>query len=245
MRQLVFFLLVSVAVVRAQGAYAQRVVVQNAAVAPGQRVYLDLRYGSTIRIRAGAAGHLALKATININRNKLNDAWLFTPNQTPGEVRFTADLDQKQLEKAQPGDCPTGGAYYGSYVKYGSTGDVRTSDGRPLYQVCARIDYDITVPANVTLCVNSITGDIDIAGLTGALEAKSISGFVDVTWPAKAAELALKTITGEVYASPAVVFRNRQDHPLVGYELHGTLGTEGPAVRLESISNNVYFRKLK
>jgi DUF4097 and DUF4098 domain-containing protein YvlB len=94
--------------------------------------------------------------------------------------------------------------------------------------------------------VNTISGNIDIAGLNGALEAKSISGFVDVAWsPSTGAELSLKTITGEVYTDQDIAFSNHKDNPMVGYQLHGTLKGSGPLVKLESISNDVYFRKRK
>ena len=90
------------------------------------------------------------------------------------------------------------------------------------------------------------SGNIDIAGLTGAIEAKSISGFVDVAWsPTKGAELSLKTIAGEVYTDQDIAFSNRKENPIVGYQLHGTLKGSGPLVKLESISNDVYFRKRK
>ncbi len=107
------------------------------------------------------------------------------------------------------------------------------------------IDYDITVPAGVDLRISTLSGDISIVGLRGAIQAKTLSGDVDLSWPAAlSAELALKTISGEVYADPAVAFLNRRDHPIVGYEVRGTWhGGGGPAVKLESISGNVLFRQ--
>jgi DUF4097 and DUF4098 domain-containing protein YvlB len=99
----------------------------------------------------------------------------------------------------------------------------------------------------VALRVYSYSGNVDIAGLTGAIEAKSLSGFVDVAWPpTQGAELALKTITGEVYTDQDIAFSTeRRKNPIVGYQLRGTLKGSGPLVKLESISNDVYFRKRK
>jgi hypothetical protein len=245
MHRFVLLLLLGWAAGGLQGAQAQKIIEKSAAVARGQRVYLNLRHASNIRIRAGAGGQLALKATVNINQNKLNEALTLTQGQTAEEVRFDSDLDKAQLKNAQAGDCPNGGSYYGdTYISHGKNG-ARSRDGEPAYQVCASIDYDITVPADVTLRVSTISGDIDIVGLSGAIDARSISGFVDVTWPTKAAELSLKTITGEVYTDQDVAFSNRKDNPIVGYQLRGTLGANGPLVKLESISNDVYFRKRK
>ena len=69
-----------------------------------------------------------------------------------------------------------------------------------------------------------------------------------MSWPPTAgAQLALKTITGEVYTDQDIAFSSepRSRHAGVGYQLRGTLRGSGPLVRLESISNDVYFRKRK
>jgi hypothetical protein len=154
------------------------------------------------------------------------------------------------LRKAAPGDCPNGGSYYGdtynTTIINGKVSGGRDRDGNAIAQVCAIIEYEITVPADVALRVSTISGNIDIAGLTGTMEAKSISGFVDVTWPdGKGADVSLKTITGEVYTDQDIAFANRKENPMVGYQLKGTLKGSGPLVKLESISNDVYFRKRK
>ena len=78
------------------------------------------------------------------------------------------------------------------------------------------------------------------------LRMSTISGFVDVIWPpTTGVELSPKTITGEVYTDQDVAFSNHKDNPVVGYQLKGTLKGNGPLVKLESISNDVYFRKRK
>ena len=247
MRRFLFFFMLVIAASGAQLVSAQKIIEKSANLAKGQRVYLNLRHASNIRIRSGASGKMTLRATVSINQNKLNDALLLAMEQTGEEVKFSSDFDKDMLRNAQPGDCPDGGSYYGdTYITHGKNGGVRDRDGKNVNRVCADINYEITVPADVVLHVNTISGNIDSAGLTGALEAKSISGFVDVAWsPTSGAELSLKTITGEVYTDQDIAFSNRKDNPMVGYQLHGTLRGSGPLVKLESISNDVYFRKRK
>lgn len=232
MRQFFFLLLLVCAAVGSQSASAQKIIEKTANLTAGQRVFLDLKQARNIRIRAGAAGKMTLKATISINSNRLNDALQLTLAPSSEELKVTADFDKEMLKQAQPGDCP------------GSTGDRNIWHGQ---QVCDDISYEITLPADVALHVFSYSGNIDIAGLTGTIEAKSLSGFVDVAWPSnKGAELALKTITGEVYTDQDIAFSTAQrKNPIVGYQLHGTLSGSGPLVKLESISNDVYFRKRK
>ena len=112
--------------------------------------------------------------------------------------------------------------------------------------------------------VRSTSGDLTLHQLTGVVKGRtvsgdvkltepgnqpvqltSVSGNVAATWPAaRAATLALKSVTGEVYADPAVTFSNLRPDSRVGYELHGSYGSAGgPAVQLESVSGDVFFRK--
>ena len=103
-----------------------------------------------------------------------------------------------------------------------------------------------SVSGDVTL--SDVSGDIRLRGLAGTapVDALTVSGDVDASWPpTQGAELSLKTISGEVYADPAVTFSNLKTHTYVGYELHGHLGSNGPLVTLHSVSGDVFFRKQK
>lgn len=218
-------------------ASAQKVLVKDAAVASGQPVVLDLKFATTIRIRPAPDNQLRVQASVQINQNKLNEAFQLTLTESAEALRVVSDLDKNLLANAQPGDCPTnGGTYYGNW-----------SNGQDRAPVCADIAFDISLPPGTTLRVSTISGNIEVRGLTGELQAKSISGFVDVSWPAsRGARVALKTVTGEVYTDQDITFNNQHDNPIVGYEMKGILaGASGPALRLESISGDVFFRKVK
>ncbi|AWM33283.1 DUF4097 family beta strand repeat-containing protein [Hymenobacter nivis] len=93
--------------------------------------------------------------------------------------------------------------------------------------------------------VKTVSGDVQLTTENGAAtDVASVSGNVDVTWPAaEGADLSLRSVTGEVYADPAVTFSNRRAHSLVGYTLKGTLGSGGPLVQIDSVSGDVFFRK--
>ncbi|UOQ65349.1 DUF4097 domain-containing protein [Hymenobacter volaticus] len=237
-RFLFLFLLIGLAT---GSASAQKVIEKKAAVAAGQQVVLNLKHANSIRIRPATDNQLHLRATVSINQNKLNDALSLSVQEDNGSVTVVSDLEKKALEAAQPGDCPSNGS---NTTYYGSWNDNRNGSHGP---VCTQINYEITLPAGADLRVNTISGNIDVVGLTGPLEAKSISGFVDVSWPpAKGAAVALKTISGEVYTDQEVAFENRKENPIVGYQLRGALASgNGPLLKLESISGDVFFRKPK
>lgn len=229
------FYLLLLAIAVAGPAAAQKIIEKTAPVAAGQKVFLDLRQATSIRVRPGAPGQLALKATVSINQNRLNDALQLTVAPAAEQLRVTADFDKEMLKQAQNGDC---------------TGYDDHGQGRNLWygrQVCDDVAYDITLPADVVLRVFTYSGNVDIVGFSNAIEAKSLSGFIDVSWPdTKGAELSLKTLNGEVYTDQDIAFSTAlRRNPDFGYWLQGTLKGSGPVVKLESISNDVYFRKRK
>ena len=270
-------------------ALAQRLVSQTATLAAGQGVFLDLKYAHHIRVRAGAG--LSVQARVSINDNQQNDLYSLNLQTTGSELAVVEKLDEERLRETNfTGDCDGGSRNNGSGgLNMSSKRSDKTDRSRHTiiprkgdsYSYCAKIDYEVTVPAGTALRLNTISGDLDLSGLQGtvtaktisgdvlsagltgpltlrtisgdvklsglgnnAVDATSVSGDVDVTWPAtQGADLSLKTIAGEVYADPAVTFRNLKARVYVGYELHGSLGSGGPLVTLHSVSGDVFFRK--
>lgn len=270
-------------------ALAQRVVTQTATLAAGQSVFLNLRQAHNIKVRAGSS--LRVEARVNINDNQNNDLYSLRLRTAGTEVSVLDTLDTDKLREINfTGDCDGGSRNNGSgglnvgYTRSEKTGGLRPTINRhrgEKYSYCLRIDYDVTLPAGTALRLNTISGDLDLSGLSGtvvaktisgdvlskgltgeltlrtisgdvkvtelggkAVDATSISGDVDVSWPAaQGADLRLKTISGEVYADPAVTFSNLKQRVYVGYELHGSLGSGGPLVTLHSVSGDVFFRK--
>ena len=229
------FFLVSLLIMSSlASALAQRLVTQTAALAAGQGVFLNLRFAHHIRVRPGAA--LTVQARVRINDNQLNEAFSLRLEPGASEVSVVEKLDEAALRAASyAGRCPDGEVMFGN--RNGQDGATRGN--------CVMLDYEVTLPAGTALRISTISGQLDISGLRGAITAKTISGQVKLDWPAsQSAELSLKTVTGEVYADPAVTFSNLQEHSYVGYELHGRYGSgTGPLVKLESVSGDVFFRK--
>ena len=218
-------------------ARAQRVLEEKATLSAGQRLSLHLKQATSIRLHAGSGREAVVRTTATINGGQLNDALLLKTERTAAGLTVTSALDE-QLTRASSwgGNCPDGATNWGGSWQ----------NGRQTGAVCLKVEVDVTVPAGVAVQVSTISGDVEATGLTGPLDLKSISGFVDVTWPPRVgAEVAFKTISGEVYTDQDVAFVNRKDNPIVGYQLRGTLGGGGPSLRLESISGNVFFRKPK
>ena len=215
-------------------AFAQKIVEKTLPAAANQKIDLQLKFGNDIKISAWDKNEVYVKVTYNINSGRLNDALKLAFNSGAGGVEVNVDLDHELLKTGRAEDCPD--------LQNGSNRNYYNGEE---YFTCTQIDYEIKVPRAGNLVVNTISGNIELRDVTGPVNAKSISGFVDLSWPGKkGATVALKTITGEVYSDLDIDFTNKKKEiPLVGYQLKGSVNGGGSEVKLETISNNIYFRR--
>ncbi|MHA4739249.1 DUF4097 family beta strand repeat-containing protein [Dyadobacter sp. MSC1_007] len=214
-------------------AFSQKIIDKKLPYEAGKTVNLNLRFGDSIQVRYWDKQEVSVHMKVKINQNKLNDAFLVTTSTTADEINLKTDFDKDRLKEGKGEDCP------------GDKHTWRTSDSGNNYYVCSEISYVVNLPRQAKLKLETINGNIDIQGATTTVFAKTISGYVDMSWPkSKGANVAMKTITGEVYSDLDIDFGNKKEkNPIVGYQLQGKLNGGGPDVTLESISNNVYLRK--
>ena len=214
--------------------FAQKIIDKKLSWSKDQLVNLNLKFGDSIRVRYWDKQEVSIRMSVSINSGKLNDAFLVTSSSSSDELILKTDFDEKMLKQGKKEDCPKDKS---SSIKN------ENGDGERYY-VCSEISYQVFLPREARLKLESINGNIDIEGASTAVFAKTISGYVDMTWPkTKGANLAMQTITGEVYSDLKIDFKNKEKNPIVGYLLKGALNGGGPEVHLESISNNVYLRK--
>ncbi|GAB3909811.1 hypothetical protein GCM10028803_48180 [Larkinella knui] len=217
-------------------AFAQKIIDKKIPFSPDQVVNLNLKFADSIQIRYWDKAEVSVHIAATINGGRLNDALLVESGSTATEITVKTDFDRELLKQGKAEDCPE--SRHSTW---------RTEKNGAAYYTCSTINYQVFLPRKAKLRVETINGNIDIEGASEAVFAKTISGFVDLNWSGtKGANLALKTITGEVYSDLSIDFKNKkQQNPIVGYLLEGTVNGGGPDVRLESISNNVYVRKKK
>ena len=210
--------------------FAQKIIEKSLPFSNGQKVNLDLKFADDIKIRYWDKKEVYMKMSVEINSGKLNDALLVETVSQPQEISLKTDFDKELIKQGKREDCPGN-----QYSQYNDGGNV----------VCSQINYEVFLPRQAELKVETISGNINIQDANGAVYAKSISGFVDMSWlGSKGANVSMKSITGELYSDLDIRFSNKKEKPaMVGYKLEGTLNGGGPEVRLESISNNIYLRR--
>jgi hypothetical protein len=207
----------------------QKVVEKTMAVPANKKVSLNFGFGNNIKITAWDKKDAAIKMTYSVNGGRLNDAMQVAFNAENGVARIDVKFDREMMKNGRPGDCPEN---QGSYFH---------EDGKQVY-MCHQIDYEVFVPRDADLTVESIHCNIELRDLTGPVRAKAIHGFVDMNWPQKkGAEVTLTTIHGDVFSDLDIKFPNKKDE----HRISGTLNGGGTNINLEAIHSNVYFRKQK
>lgn len=213
--------------------FAQKIIEKKFPWSSTQTANLNLKFADSIQVRYWDKSEVSVRISVVINSGRLNDALTVESGSTSDEITLKTDFDKELLKKGKVEDCPD------------SKHSWRTEHNGADYYVCSKINYQVYLPKNAKLKLETINGNIDIKGASAPVFAKTISGYVDFSWPkSKGANLAMKTITGEVYTDLDIDLKSKkQKNPIVGYLLEGTVNGGGPDVRLESISNNVYLRK--
>lgn len=211
---------------------AQQIIEKSIPLKENQKAILDLKFAEDIRVENWDKNELFIKAEVNINNNTLNEAHTMNISNNEGAIQIETGFDEEILKNSKKTNCKENGSHQSNL------------NGKEGYSICSSIKYTVFLPSETDLKIETISGNILLEDRSGSLEAKSISGFVDLSSaPDKKADFRLKSISGEVYTDLDIEIANRQDNPIVGYELKGKLNGGGEIVDLESISGNVYVRK--
>jgi hypothetical protein len=166
---------------------AQKVVEKTFPLSKEGKVNLNLKFGNTILVKAWDKNEVSFKATIDINSGKLNDALVLTFDAGNGEIRALAEYDKELIKTGKREDCPDNQYSWNHY-----------GNGRNSY-ICAAITYEVFVPRNAVLTIESINANVELKDLAGPVFAKTINGYVDMNWPQnRSSDVSLKTINGEL-----------------------------------------------
>jgi hypothetical protein len=212
--------------------HAQKIIEKTFAYKPTQRVNLNLTYADDIRLYSWNKPEVYVKISTQINGGRSNDALLIDFNTSPEAISVKVDMDWQILKQGRREDCPA------------EIGNMQWGNSREGYYACVDVFYEIYLPNEAELNVETINGNIEIKDFSGPVFAKSISGVVDMSWPkGKGADVVMQSFNGTLYSDPGIVSRGKEEKPRSSdNSFKGKINGGGYNLRLESISNNVYLR---
>ena len=153
-------------------ASAQKITEKQLSFSGKESVVLNIGIADSIGIQTWNKNEVSVKASVNINDNKDNDAYEISFGEKDKSVIIKADF-KKDYFKGKNNCC-------------------NTSD----------ILWVVFLPENVPFSVETINANITINGKTDGMNVKTISGFIDLAdSPVKKADLDLSTISGSIYTN--------------------------------------------
>lgn len=211
---------------------AQEVSEKSFPLKSGQKVALDLKFANEIEVEPWDKNELLIKSEVFINEGKLNHAHTMDTTIDSNTITILTGLDESILRESQQTDCDNGSIYKFDDSKEGST-----------YRLCSKINYAIFLPANTSFKIETIAGDISMTNMKKAIEAKSVSGSVDlIITETQKADVYLKSVMGQVLTDLDLNFANSREKAIVRRQLTGKLNGGGEIINLESVSGNVHLR---
>lgn len=192
--------------------HAQEIIEKHMDYSPKKSVVLNLQIADSITIRTWDKNELYVKASVNINENKDNAAYETTFNDTGTSLNVDAHFSDKYF-KGKKNCCNE-----------------------------AEISWEVYVPQNAELSLETINGNVTITGQTKDVYIKSISGFIDMAVPgSKNANVDFSTISGTMYSNHD--FSIEKDHRGIPSRISQKLNNGGDKIKLETISGDIFFRK--
>lgn len=229
MKHVIIIALLSVATL-----HAQRTVEIKERLSNNQEVYLNFKFAKDIKVEHGNTNEIKIKASVNIDDGKGNDAFSIISDSSSRQLKLSSD--------------------FGDYFK-----DKWNDKNRHNCNSTTEINYVVIVPKKVNLKIKSISGsvsiddfqgdlitdlisgDVTIKKYNGELRLKTISGALDVT--VNKAKLNAKSLTGTIYSD--LEFEKTNSNNYHGSQNKVSKQVKGGTIplELETISGNIYIRK--
>ena len=212
---------------------AQRQVKKSVPINKGQELFLHFEFAENITIEQWDKNEVYIKVAVNIDDGKGNEYYSLKTEQDGEELKIFSD--------------------YGDYYEKKKSRILKVRNTH------TSINYTVYVPNNITLKVESISGsvaieefngtlitdliagDVVIKKYNGELNLETISGDIDVV--IAKAEIRAETLMGTVYSNLDIELEDGKIDKGKN-KVYGTINNGGNLAKLETISGNIYIRKV-
>jgi len=202
----------------------ERIIENTYDLPASKKVILDFKFAKMVTVKTWDRNALGLKTILRRSDESMDDIHQMTVRESGSSLRIntTYDTDEDRWGEYRCWDC---------------------DEGRSEACMCFSVSYEILLPADADLELETISGDFEIRGLEGPVRAKSISGFVDFGLHRDAnADLRFSSVTGEIYTDFEILSLDNSSTPY-SKRLTSTLNGGGPLISLETVSGDIFFRK--
>ena len=151
---------------------AQQIIEKHIDFSGKESLSLKIQIADSINIQTWSKNEVYVKASVNINDNKDNEAYVTSFDESGNSASVKANFKENYF-KGKKNCCNE-----------------------------EKIFWQVFIPEKTRFSVETINADITITGKTTEMNVKSISGYIDLAVPsAKQADLDFSTISGRMYSN--------------------------------------------
>lgn len=211
--------------VSAAAQYSTRTIDNRYELPTTKRVELNLKFAKLVQVSTWDGDEIRIRTILKRSDPEMDEIHAMRVQQSGEALRISTDF---RMEESGWGD-----------ERCWSCDETRADKNC----ICFSVSYEVQLPVDADLQLETISGDLEIRGLQGPLFAKSISGFVDVSISSQAAtDLRFRSVTGEIFTDFDIQLdRNSQPY---SKRLTTSLNGGGSLISLETVSGDIFFRKI-
>lgn len=223
----IFFL-----VLCAQLTFAQAEIIEKSFPYNGQKLDLDLNFGSDVIIKAWDKNEISVKITYEINEGKDNSLMDWKIDDNSNKLNVDIEVNTKKLEKMDNCCCS-------------KKGNIYWNSDRKSNNVCVDIKVEIFMPSKADMKIKTVVADVAVEGIVGDLNLETVTGEINLLWPQDSgAEVDISTTTGAIYTNADLVTLKKGGLPQISsHSIEGTYKNGGYDLRLKTVTSDIYFRK--
>jgi hypothetical protein len=151
---------------------AQQIIEKHFDFSGKESVKLNIQLADSINLNTWEKNEVYIKASVSINENKDNEAYVTTFDNSGKQINVDAKF-RKNYFKGRSNCCNRSDIY-----------------------------WQVMIPKNTEFSIETIDGNITIMGQTGEMKVKTISGFIDLSAAAsRDADIDFSTISGRIYSN--------------------------------------------
>jgi hypothetical protein len=220
-------ILIALLCIGSLAARAQKIIEKHIPFSPKNFVSMNFQISDSIHIITWKKDEVYIRSSINVNDNQNNDDYKMVFDETGSTINVSAKLETDNIRRS------------------GKDSNNNNNCCCCCNNYRTKIFHEVYVPENVDFSVETINGNIIIAGNTAEIRARSISGFIDLAIaPDRKAEVKMHTITGTMYSNIDLLPANRHIKQVGGGSISAQLNGGGSkSIDLQTISGNIFFRK--
>lgn len=201
---------------------------QNFAWSADRTAEVNLRFASQIKVSSWNKSELYIKTIITYEEEEHLQVHQMDVQEMGKKLLITADYAKDFFKNRKDYNC-WGGC---------DNDDERSNQDC----ICFKLAFEIMMPREADVSIETISGNIELTDVNGPVQAKTISGFIDLGLPpSKANNLSFKSVTGEIYTD----FDLNLDKSSTAFskQLNTSINGGGPVIALETVSGDIFFRK--